>query len=228
MEGWRGRRAGYCQWIRGAMGSFPALRGDSSRGQRYKALERRPDLDQRTIDAEVLALQQRLDLRQVRHAGQEPRGNLTREQPVPVLAEPGCIPDTVICRQADKRAEPRVVVELSHQQVFRSDRIECLRQPRPPRAFWRNRWPTYGRVQPLELRRQLGQGCIDKRADRPQRMIRQPPLLQAHVTEHPVRLPILAAHDPYYPGDPLGTESEFTPIVNPSFFQLRPILFATP
>ena len=51
-----------------------------------------PNLDQRAVDREVLARQQRAHLWQVQHRGHELARNIAVEQPVPVLAEHGLHP----------------------------------------------------------------------------------------------------------------------------------------
>ena len=57
-----------------------------------------PGLDQRAVDREVLARQQRAHLWQVQHRGHELARNIAVEQPVPILAEHSRIPHWIVGR----------------------------------------------------------------------------------------------------------------------------------
>ena len=98
----------------------------------HKAPHAGPGLDQRTIDREVLAGKQLADLRKIQHLGEELGCNIAPEQAIPVLTEYGPIPYRIICRQPNKPAEQKIVVEDCSNSA-RSNRFGAI-DGRPSRA----------------------------------------------------------------------------------------------
>ncbi len=69
---------------------------------RSEALHRRPGLDQRAVDAEVVGGQHPFDLRVGQNGGQELVRHVAGQQPVAVLAEGRLVPGRVIDPQASR------------------------------------------------------------------------------------------------------------------------------
>src|SRR6185503_2069866 len=85
-----------------------------------EALQARPCLDERTVDREMVARQQRPHLAVSKNGGHELRRHLGIEQPVAVLREDGRVPDGIVDAEPDEPAEHQVVVELLHQLALRT------------------------------------------------------------------------------------------------------------
>ena len=81
---------------------------------RTEALDRRPRLYQRAIHREMLAREQRLDLRIDQDGGQERARNIALQQAIAVFCEHRHVPDRRIHRQPDEPAEQHVVGDLLH------------------------------------------------------------------------------------------------------------------
>jgi hypothetical protein len=118
------------------------------------------------------------------------------EQPVAVLGEHGHVPDRIVDPEPGEPAEQQVVVELLHQLALGADRIERLEQECPEQLLGRARRPADRRLQPGELRREIGERGIDQGQDAPARMISRDPGLAAHIREQAVRPEITTTHRP--------------------------------
>jgi hypothetical protein len=88
----------------------------------------RPRLDQRTLHREVFIRQQSRIAGLLQHGLKQILGNLTLQQPVPILREHGHIPDAVIHLKTHGPAKQRVVLKLLHQHPFTANRIQNLEQ----------------------------------------------------------------------------------------------------
>ena len=75
-----------------------------------EALLRRPGLDQRAVDGEVLVAHEPLCL--LVHGREKLLRDLARQQPVAVLREHGMVPNRVVHAQAHEPAKEQVVVDL--------------------------------------------------------------------------------------------------------------------
>ena len=134
---------------------------------RPEALHAGPGLDQRAVDAEVLARQQPPHLRPVEQRRQELGRDVALEQPVAVLGEGRVVPDRIVDAEPDEPAEQEVEVEPLHQLPLRADRVEGLQQQRPQQLLGRDRGPAERRVELGEDRRQLDQRRVDDRPGSP-------------------------------------------------------------
>ena len=161
-----------------------------------EALHRRPGLDQRAVDREVLAAQELPNVRVAEDRRQEFGRDLALKQPVAVGREDGRMPDRIVDPEPHEPAEQEIVVELLDQQPFRAHRVKRRQQQRPQQPLGCDRGPAQMRVQRLELARQRAQRLVDHRPDQSQRVIRRHPGLEIDVTEQTARLPILTPHPP--------------------------------
>src|SRR4051795_4988145 len=92
----------------------------------FETLDRRPCLDQRAIDAEMLGRQKALDLRLRQQFGEEPCCDCPFEQPGAVLGERGVVPHWLVNPKADKPRKKKVEFEPLHQLALGSYRVERL------------------------------------------------------------------------------------------------------
>ncbi len=76
------------------------------------------------------------------HLLEERRGDLARQQAVPVFGEDGHVPHRRVQIQADKPAEQQIVVQLFHQEPFAPNTVEHLQQQGAKEFLWGNRGPT--------------------------------------------------------------------------------------
>lgn len=74
---------------------------------RAEALHTRPCLDQRAINAEMLAREQLAHARLVQDRAKEPGGAFTRQQPIAVLGKGRVIPHRLVHAQSHEPAEAR-------------------------------------------------------------------------------------------------------------------------
>ena len=158
------------------------------------ALHRRPRLDQRAVDREVIARQKPLDPGLRQHRAQELRRDVAFQQPVAALGEHRMIPRSVIDADADEPAEQKVVFQPLHQEPFRTDRVERLAEHRPQQLLRRDRRPPDRRIERRELTLQRAERLVHDRPDRPQRMIAPNPSLQIDITEKFASSVVSAAH----------------------------------
>src|SRR5947209_8261732 len=159
-----------------------------------ETFDRRPRLDQRAVDREVIARQQLLHLRLRQHGCQELRRDLALQQPVAVLGESRVIPDRIIYPKSNKPAEQQVELQALHQLALGADSVEGLQQHRPKQLLRRNRWPPKIRIKRRERPRQIAQCRVRNLPDRPQRMIAANTRLQVHITEQRSRPLVRSAH----------------------------------
>src|SRR4029079_18810384 len=122
-----------------------------------EALQARPRLDERTVDREMVARQQRPHLAWSKDGGHELRRPLGIEQPVSVLREDGRVPDGIVDAEPDEPAEHQVVVELLHQLAFGAHREERLQQRGAKQPLRRDRGAAFRRVEPGEFAIERGQ-----------------------------------------------------------------------
>ena len=92
------------------------------------ALDTGPGFQQRAIHREVLIRKQLLRSGLRDDLSEEHTRNIPVEQPLPILAECGGIPDRVVHVQPYEPTKQQVVVELFHQPSFARHRIEHLQE----------------------------------------------------------------------------------------------------
>jgi len=96
-------------------------------------------LEQRAIDAEVLAGEQLVRLGLGADGGKERLRNLIREQAPTVLGEAGHVEDRLIERQAHEPAQQEVVAQLLDEAPLGGDRVEDLHKLRPQQVLGSDR-----------------------------------------------------------------------------------------
>src|SRR5580658_1556844 len=158
------------------------------------ALDGRPRLDQRSIDAEVFRGEQSLAPGASSDAPQELPCYSRLDQPVAVLGEGRVIPDPIIHREADEPAEQQVVVELLTQQPLRADRVKHLQHQRAHQALRSHRLTAPFRVHAIKVPAHCSQGLVEKCSDPSQRMLRRHSLLDRDIAEQPRLFYIRSAH----------------------------------
>jgi len=176
---------------------IPAIASGRRRARtvlRLDALHRRPGLDQRAVDGEVVGGQEPLDLGLRQDRAQELRGDVAFEQPVPVLREDRMVPGRIVNADADKPPEQEVVFQTLHQKAFRADRIEGLQQHGPQQLLRRDRGPPDRRIERRKLSLQRSKRLVHDQPDRPQRMIPPHPILKIDIAEKLTRPHVAAAH----------------------------------
>ena len=97
-----------------ALGVAPGRRVIVPAAPRPEALHRRPSLDRRAVDREVLVRQQSAYPRAAQNRLKEARRHIARNQTVPVLRIDRRVPHRRVHRQPDEPAEQKVVVQLLH------------------------------------------------------------------------------------------------------------------
>jgi hypothetical protein len=160
-----------------------------------------PGFQQSTVDREMLARQQSLDLVLRQHRDEKLARHLAIQQPVAVLGEAAGIPHRILDAKSDKPAEQQVVVDALDQLTLRADRIKGLQQQGSHQPLRRDRLPPDWRIQRVKIDRQRPQRRVGDLADHPQRMIRSHPLLQVDVAEQTTAVRVVAAHR-YPPNSP--------------------------
>ena len=159
-----------------------------------KGLVRGPGVDQRAIDAEMLVAGvlgpcgQRLDALE-----EQPRYILV-EQAVTVLAEGRVIPHALVHRQADEPAKQQVEINLLDQLPLGANGVNHLQQRGAQQPLRRNRGPSQGGVQPVEVPIHRSQNGIDQASQGTQRVIVRDALLQRRITEQLVLFEVESTH----------------------------------
>jgi hypothetical protein len=158
------------------------------------ALHRRPRLDQRSIDAEVLRGQKTLAPGSPADAPQQLARHPGLDQSVAVLGEGRMVPNPIIHRQPHEPAKQQVVVQLLAQQSLGADRVQHLQYQSPHQALRRNRFTTAFGVNPIKVCAHRLKRLVQQRAHPAQRMRARHPLLYRDVAEEPTLLNIRSAH----------------------------------
>lgn len=159
-----------------------------------KRLVRGPGVDQRAIDAEMLVAGvlgpcgQRLDALE-----EQPRYILV-EQAVTVLAEGRVIPHALVHRQADEPAKQQVEINLLDQLPLGANGVNHLQQRGAQQPLRRNRGPSQGGIQPVEVPIHRSQNGIDQASQGTQRVIVRDALLQRRITEQLVLFEVESTH----------------------------------
>jgi hypothetical protein len=124
-----------------------------ARGQalRPKALHRRPGLDQRAVDREMVRAEQTLHPRAPHYRAQELGGEVALQKTLAVLGERRVIPRRIVDADADEPAKQEVKLQPLHQLTLRADRIESLQQHRPKELLRRDRGTAAPRIKRREL-----------------------------------------------------------------------------
>jgi hypothetical protein len=167
------------------------------------ALVARPSLDQRAVNAEVLARQQPALLGHV-HRGVEQFGHrLVLDQPVAVLAEHRVVPHRVVDRQAHEPAEQQVVVDLLDQLPLAADAEQHLQQHGAHQLLGRDAGTASANVRLVhdrELLVHLRQRVVHPDSDRAQRVAGRHEVLQADRAEQALVVAVGASHRLLSPG----------------------------
>ena len=108
----------------------------------HEALMARPRLNQRAVDAEVLAGEMTARMRRLYRLVEQTRDDVAREQSVAVLAERRVVPHRIVHRQADKPTKQSVVGNLLHQHALAANRIQHLQQQRANQLLGRDARPA--------------------------------------------------------------------------------------
>ena len=161
---------------------------------RLEALVTSPGLDQRAIDREVLVGQQTALAGQVENLLEKTHVNLAGQESLAVLGEHGGIPDRIVHAQANEPSEEKVVRKLLDQESLASNGVEHLEEQSAQELLRRNRGPSPLRVQPPEIRRQIGQHRIDKIAQRAKGMFLRYSALRRDIAEQVYVVVIVTAH----------------------------------
>jgi hypothetical protein len=161
---------------------------------RTEALRAHPGFQQHTINREVLARQQALDLVLRQNRGQELAHHFAVQQPVAVIGEAGCIPYRILDAKPDKAAERQVILDPLDQLTFRADRAERLQQQVVHQTLWRDRRLANRRIQLGKLAGKRFERRISNLANHPQWIIRPSPLLDTYKAEKANASAVPAAH----------------------------------
>ncbi|MCY1541589.1 hypothetical protein D9M68_772900 [compost metagenome] len=128
----------------------------------HEALVACPRLNQRAVDAEVLARQPVLLLRDGQHLVEKLDDRIMLDQPFAVLGEHRGHPNWVVHRQPDEPAKKQVVVRLLHELTFGANAVEHLQQHGPQQLLRRDARPAtldigfvHLRKQPVHLHQRL-------------------------------------------------------------------------
>ena len=140
---------------------------------RLEALHRGPGLDQGAVDGEVFVRQKRRYLPVGENGSQELARHLRRQQPVAVLGENRRDPCRIIDAETHEPAQEQIVLHLLHQLPLGAHREQELDQAGPHQPLGRDRWPTFRRVEPVELGVQAGQRLVHDPLHLPQRVPRR-------------------------------------------------------
>jgi hypothetical protein len=183
---------------------------------RTEALRAHPGFQQHTINREVLARQQALDLVLRQNRGQELAHHFAVQQPVAVIGEAGCIPYRILDAKPHKAAERQVILDPLDQLTFRADRAERLQQQVVHQTLWRDRRLANRRIQLGKLAGKRFERRISNLANHPQWIIRPSPLLDTYKAEKAIASAVPAAHRCRIP------QSQGTAARNCSLLRSRP------
>lgn len=125
----------------------------------HQALHGGPSLDQGAVHREVLVREHVLPLGQGQDLGEKGTGDLLVEQPIPVGAEGGVIPDRIVHGKADEAAVKQVEVDMLNQLPLRADREQGLDQAGAQETFG---WGRSGGIEwrPVEAYSSSSSSCI--------------------------------------------------------------------
>jgi len=157
---------------------------------------RRPRLQQRPIDGEVLRRHVATQLRLSHHGSEELVRDLMLQQAFAVLRERGRVEPRLIDPHVQEPLEQQVVVEPFAERSLRADRVHRHQHRRLQQHLRRHARPTGGRVHRVEHSVEFGQDCIDHDTDPADRMIRRDQLLGAQRRQHRQLRIVASTHDP--------------------------------
>ena len=139
----------------------------------HKTLVPGPGLDERAIDAEVLARQQVPLLSDCHHFVEELDDGVMLDEPLAILGEHRGHPNGIVHGQADEPAKQQVVLHLFHQLALRANAVQHLQQHGAQQLLRGNAGPTtldLGLVHAAKQRSQLRQRLVGHGTNRTQRM----------------------------------------------------------
>lgn len=162
-----------------------------------QALVAGPGLDERAVDAEVLAREQPALVGHL-HGGVEQLGDrVMLDEAVSVLAEDRVVPHGVFDGQADEPAKQQFVLDLLDELPLAAHAVEHLQQHGPHELLWRDaRAATLdvGLVHGGELGIHLGQRVVEPGAYRAQGMVGRDKVLQPHRGEQAFVVAVGSSH----------------------------------
>ena len=174
-----------------------------------EALVRRPRLQQRPVDGEVLARDVAAQLGLADDRGEEPIRDLGFQQPVAVLGERRRVERLGVDRQVQEPLEQQVVVQPLAERPLAAHRVQRHQHRRLEQLLGRDARPTDPRVHRVELAVELAQDLVDDPADPPDRVILRDQILGAQRREHRQLLFGLASHPHRLPNTTRGSASTY-------------------
>ena len=163
----------------------------------HEAFMASPRLNQRAVDAEVLAREMTARLRRLHSLVEQTHDDIVRQQPVSILAERRVVPHRIVHRQADKPTKQHVVGDLLHQHALAANRIQHLQQQRANQLLRRDARPAAFRVALVHAREHAVHALkcvIQPKANRPQRMIGRHEVIELRHREHRLGVAVHSAH----------------------------------
>src|ERR1039458_4113163 len=133
----------------------------------------------------MLIRQQRLYLRMVQKLAHELGKHLAILQSVSVLREGGRVPDRIVRRKPHEPAVQKIIVQLFHELSFRPNAVEYLQQQCAQQLLWRDRGPSFARVELAQATVQLAEHLSDKLSNLSQRRARRNPRLRRYIRKQP-------------------------------------------
>lgn len=143
-----------------------------------EALEARPRVDERAVDAELIATDQPGPLRRLDHGAKELPGRVARHEPIPILREDRRIEARLLHIHIEEPAKHEVVVELLAELPLAAHRVQRDEQHRFEQPLGRDRGSPHRRVHLVEHGRQLRERCVRQLLDPPKRVRRWHPRLR--------------------------------------------------
>ena len=162
----------------------PAGGSDGRAVFRLEALVRRPRVQQRPVDGEVIGGDVAAQLRLAHDRGEELVRDLVVQQALAVLGERGRVERRLIDAHVQEPLEQQVVVEPFAERPLRADRVHRHQHRRLQQRLRRHAAPATGRVHLLEHRVELGEHGVDHDTDPADRMIRRDQVLGAQRGQH--------------------------------------------
>ena len=151
---------------------------------RLEALVRRPRVQQRAVDGEVIRRDVAAQLRLAHHSGEELVRDLVLQQALAVLGERGRVERRLIDAHVQEPLEQQVVVEPFAERPLGADRVHRHQHRRLQQRLGRHAAPTTSRVHLVEDRIELGEHGVDHDTDPADRMIRRDQVLGAQRGQH--------------------------------------------
>ncbi len=152
-----------------------AARGGISPGAvlGLEALVRRPRLQQRPVDGEVITGEVAAQLRLTHHGGEEPVGDLVVQEPLAVLGEGRRIERGGVDGQVQEPLEQQVVVQPLAERPLAAQRVQRHQHRGLQQLLGRHTRPADPRIHGIELAVEIAEHGVDHLADPADRVIRR-------------------------------------------------------